>query len=94
MTSSPLCKRIWYAMLLTTEKGKRAGPRDFTFRKKECCLMKKCSEAKTQLSQKLDDLAKRTINKAIQKEMEEWPPTCSGPLYQPKRPPLPGQPQR
>lgn len=55
--------------------------------------MKKLSTAKETLSKKMGDLVKRSINKAIQREMEEWPPLgCSGVLYQPKRPPLPARP--
>ena len=46
------------------------------------------------LQAKAKQLIKDMIDRVIRQEMEEWPPKCNGSmLYQPKRPPLPGQPR-
>lgn len=41
------------------------------------------------LQEKAKQLVKTALNKQIHREMQEWPPGCLGPLYQPKRPATP-----
>lgn len=46
------------------------------------------------LKEHLKQLGKAQLEKTIRREMDKWPPDCYGPLYQPKRPPLPSQEQQ